>query len=127
MTPPLPATLDDLLTRLDDLNACAICTELYAHPDHLATRIPQCGYILGKPCLLEWLESDHGNANTCPVCRTKLWNKPGPGDGLDVDETLVSQYRFLQSLWRVLREYFSSLSMWFCIMTVTDNTHRRPA
>jgi hypothetical protein len=94
MAPPLPATLDDLVTQLQDLDICPICTELYAHPDHLATRIPQCSHILGKPCLLEWLQSVHENANTCPVCRAKLWNEPASNDDLDEEVGMVSQLGF---------------------------------
>ena len=50
-----------------------------------------CNHIIGRHCLTRWLKpTPGGNANTCPLCRLKLfdpWPTPAESETSEDDET----------------------------------------
>ena len=50
---------------------CPICKEEHTK-EHLPTLPRPCGHIFGRPCKLKWFDE---GADTCPLDRTKLFNK----------------------------------------------------
>lgn len=54
---------------------CPICQENYSRED-LPVRLPGCGHIFCRICILEWFRSDRPNSNTCPLDRTVLFALP---------------------------------------------------
>ena len=87
-----------LIDLPDDNQDCPICMEKYLTPQHdetswgiLPPRTPSdrgsnptdppvrlpCNHIIGKDCLRSWLQSSvlNRNNNTCPMCRTVLYNR----------------------------------------------------
>ncbi len=73
----------------DDNRDCPICMEEYVTPEHYEppVRLP-CDHVIGKDCLRSWLKSSvlNLNNNTCPMCRTVLYNRDILADHLrDID------------------------------------------
>ena len=75
---------------------CPICQIKYLEedPDSGYTEHPimlPCNHIIGRHCLTRWLEpTPGGNANTCPLCRLKLfdpWPAPPESETSEDDET----------------------------------------
>ena len=75
---------------------CPICQTEYLEedPDSGYTEHPiilPCNHIIGRHCITEWLKPlPSGNANTCPLCRFKLfdpWPAPSESESSEDDET----------------------------------------
>ena len=70
----LPILILDLLP--EDHRNCPVCLERYSQQSEQPIRVP-CGHIIGKNCLLTWLQSAPRNANNntnkCPICRAVLF------------------------------------------------------
>ena len=75
---------------------CPICQIKYLEedPDTGYTEHPiilPCNHIIGRHCLTRWLKpTPGGNANTCPLCRLKLfdpWPTPAESETSEDDET----------------------------------------
>ncbi|ESZ93972.1 hypothetical protein SBOR_5637 [Sclerotinia borealis F-4128] len=49
-------------------DSCAICQDPYDLETHQPVKVPVCGHILGKACIMRWLEKVSANM-TCPMCR----------------------------------------------------------
>ncbi|KAF2801228.1 hypothetical protein K505DRAFT_381009 [Melanomma pulvis-pyrius CBS 109.77] len=72
--PPLPTKdkyISDLKPLLESFT-CSLCLEAYSE-EHFPVRLPKCGHVYGDYCIVEWFESNHENANTCPLCRGLLF------------------------------------------------------
>ncbi|KAF7951855.1 hypothetical protein EAE96_007153 [Botrytis aclada] len=60
-------------TKLD-FERCGICIDQYTEatiplePNHEPSKMPNCGHIFGRDCIVEWLK----NNDTCPLCRDEL-------------------------------------------------------
>jgi len=54
---------------------CPICQENYSIED-LPVRLPGCGHIFCRICILEWFRSGRPNSNTCPLDRIMLFALP---------------------------------------------------
>ena len=66
----------------EDNKDCLICLESYSDPrknSEVPVRLP-CNHVMGKDCLQRWLRSSDSNSNnnTCPMCRTVLFQRPPP-------------------------------------------------
>ncbi|KAF2811153.1 uncharacterized protein BDZ99DRAFT_462427 [Mytilinidion resinicola] len=72
-----------IANNLTDLDAnhpevpdeCPICHEDIGagHTAVQITGIPNCAHIFGRNCLVSWLSCGRINQNTCPLCRTTLY------------------------------------------------------
>ncbi|KAF1998317.1 hypothetical protein P154DRAFT_578136 [Amniculicola lignicola CBS 123094] len=58
--------------HITDLAPITIATEA-ADPEP-AIALKQCGHVFGSHCLATWFQT----ANTCPMCRTEVFQKPEP-------------------------------------------------
>jgi len=56
----------------EDERSCSICHEVFygENGGEAAQKLP-CGHLVGDGCIRKWL-IPHGNATTCPMCRTPL-------------------------------------------------------
>jgi hypothetical protein len=57
---------------------CAICHDGFS-ATHKPTRTgptSKCSHIFGDKCLRKWSKSGNEQANTCPLCREELFEKP---------------------------------------------------
>lgn len=89
--PPIPSHVKTFIARLprvevkdlpSDQHECNICMATFPRqePTNMASsrdwdtplRLP-CLHVMGKNCLTTWL----AKANTCPICRAKLFDKIG--------------------------------------------------
>jgi hypothetical protein len=62
--------MEDKLKRIEeDKEICVICQEQCMESIDNST---PCGHVFHTGCLLGWLKTK----NTCPCCRTELYNKP---------------------------------------------------
>ncbi|EUC45882.1 hypothetical protein COCMIDRAFT_26044, partial [Bipolaris oryzae ATCC 44560] len=62
-------------------------------PPHSATRITRCGHIVGKECLLAWLDI----SCACPVCNCPLFDAT---DEEITERDVAFVYKKLRWLWR---------------------------
>ncbi|KAM0124717.1 hypothetical protein ACHAP3_010184 [Botrytis cinerea] len=70
--------IKDVLPPVDvatlDFQQCGICIEPYAEatiplePNHEPSKMPKCGHVFGRDCIIEWLKRH----DTCPMCRDEL-------------------------------------------------------
>lgn len=70
--------IKDILPPVDaatlDFKQCGICIDSYAEatiplePNHEPAKMPKCGHVFGRDCIVEWLEKH----DTCPLCRDEL-------------------------------------------------------
>ncbi|TEY27892.1 hypothetical protein BOTCAL_1078g00020 [Botryotinia calthae] len=73
--------INDMLPPVDvailDFQKCGICIEPYAEatiplePNHEPSKMPKCGHVFGRDCIVEWLKKH----DTCPMCRDE-WRLP---------------------------------------------------
>jgi len=56
--------------KLDHTQRCCICLDPYT--DHPAFKLSLCNHVIGKTCLVTWLNGTARNANCCPFCRAEL-------------------------------------------------------
>jgi hypothetical protein len=54
---------------------CPICQENHSREDP-PVRLPGCGHVFCRSCILEWFRSGRPNSNTCPLDRTVLFALP---------------------------------------------------
>ena len=74
---------------------CSICIDEFTDSvSHNAIQLVLCDHIFGSACLLEWLNT----ANTCPLCRTKLF-KSDDQPVLSVEASEESYGPFSDSGW----------------------------
>lgn len=71
LNPPLK---EDFLNTLNTTECCDLCFEPFDET-HTPSRTT-CGHTFGTTCLRKWVDSDNGQANACPKCRTVLFSKP---------------------------------------------------
>lgn len=63
---------EDLKSLNMETESCSICLEnLSGGPIHSSLTRMTCSHVFHIPCLLEWL----GRKNTCPLCRTVLYDQ----------------------------------------------------
>ena len=68
--PPIPLTL--LPDNLED-RKCALCITAYgASKEDPIVQLP-CRHLYDKGCINEWLSEEKAGKNTCPTCRTVLF------------------------------------------------------
>ncbi|KAF2247199.1 hypothetical protein BU26DRAFT_506478 [Trematosphaeria pertusa] len=67
----LPSKSDFLTTSVQPAT-CSLCSEPYDSEDHSGVELSLCGHQFCRLCLDKWFEK----ANTCPNCRTELFEKP---------------------------------------------------
>ena len=69
----------------EDHEICPVCIEPYRQPGEIPVLL-SCGHVMGKDCLLEWLQSPPYN---CPMCRAVLFEHevapPHSGDNIVAD------------------------------------------
>ena len=80
------------LTDLVEGDNCPICVEQFQNAEDAEkpVRLP-CRHIMGKDCLLKWMNSSARNNNLCPICRGVLFERRRPSSRFD--SPLVLQYR----------------------------------
>lgn len=52
--------------------SCGICREDF-DKNHTPVQLETCKHVFGHHCILNWFETDRTAANTCPSCRTVLF------------------------------------------------------
>lgn len=50
---------------------------------HYAVQLPQCHHVFGKPCIVEWLQSN----TSCPLCRREIEDDETDGESSTVGAT----------------------------------------
>lgn len=56
--------------------SCGICREDF-DKNHTPVQLETCKHVFGHHCILNWFETDRTAANTCPSCRTVLFQADG--------------------------------------------------
>lgn len=84
--------------------SCPICQDNYSR-EYPPVRLPGCGHIFCRSCILEWFRSGQSNSNTCPLDRTVLFALPPPTPSTDnALEHLPRQRRNAQQFVTLLQD-----------------------
>jgi hypothetical protein len=95
---------------------CPICQENFSRDDP-PVRLPGCGHVFCRSCVLAWFSSGRRNSNTCPLDRTVLFTLPLSFPW--TDNTMVHEPRQLRYTQQCI-----TLIQGGCIISINGNLTR---
>ncbi len=70
----LPTVSIDSLPAAAEDRRCALCLTIYKSDNEEPVMLP-CSHIYDRECINEWLSEKKTAKNTCPICRTSLFEQ----------------------------------------------------
>jgi len=69
-------TKADFLRNVQTFENCSICKDPFDET-HFPSRT-KCDHVFGLTCLRAWIDANHDQSHTCPMCREPMFAKPPP-------------------------------------------------